>query len=535
MNFLRQTPYVCNTCRHGLSLRRSGVQYGLHRYSTATSRRPMRLAVIGSGPAGYYTAYRIMKKMPEAYVDMYESLPVPYGLVRFGVAPDHPEVKKSSETLDDVAKWPNFNFVGNVSIGDAPGLLPLKTIAENYDGMLFAYGASRDKKLGVPGEDLNGVISARSFVGWYNGLPEYEHLNPDLQSGDTAVIIGQGNVALDVARVLLAPLSLLRETDISEQAMEALSKSRVTDVKVIGRRGPLQAPYTIKELRELLHMPGVGFVPPPEGWDDLIRINRKQLPRQLKRISELLEKGSKTPMDQAQKAWQLGYLRSPTEFLSTDGKNLSAVGFDRTEYVAEPESVLPKDEGPTLSGPPAAMNAIRDLRVRNTGAKAKVDATLAFRSVGYKSEPLAGFDHLGIPFDQKLGIIPNDMHGRIISPDQGPLAGLTAGHVPGMYCAGWVKRGPTGVIASTMDDAFHSGDIIMQDWVDNVKFNNSGDTEAKGGWEVVKKEVEKRGIQSLSWADWEKIDAEERRRGKEKGKAREKVRGVEEMLKIVNS
>lgn len=422
-----------------------------------------------------------------------------------------------------------------MSIGDAPGLLPLKTIAENYDGMLFAYGASRDKKLGVPGEDLNGVISARSFVGWYNGLPEYEHLNPDLQSGDTAVIIGQGNVALDVARVLLAPLSLLRETDISEQAIEALSKSRVTDVKVIGRRGPLQAPYTIKELRELLHMPGVGFVPPPEGWDDLIRINRKQLPRQLKRISELLEKGSKTPMDQAQKAWQLGYLRSPAEFLSTDGKNLSAVGFDRTEYVAEPESVLPKDEGPTLSGPPAAMNAIRDLRVRNTGAKAKVDATLAFRSVGYKSEPLAGFDHLGIPFDQKLGIIPNDMHGRIISPDQGPLAGLTAGHVPGMYCAGWVKRGPTGVIASTMDDAFHSGDIIMQDWVDNVKFNNSGDSEAKGGWEVVKKEVEKRGIQSLSWADWEKIDAEERRRGKEKGKAREKVRGVEEMLKIVNS
>lgn len=433
-----------------------------------------------------------------------------------------------------MAKWSNFNFIGNVPIGDAPGHLPLKTIAENYDGLLFAYGASRDKKLGIPGEDLHGVVSARAFVGWYNGLPEYEHLNPDLQSGDTAVIIGQGNVALDVARILLAPLDVLRQTDISEQAIEALSKSRVTDVKVVGRRGPLQAPYTIKELRELLHMPGVGFAAPPEGWEDLIRVNRKMLPRQLKRISELLEKGSKTPMEQAQKAWQLGFLRSPVEFLSADGKNLSAVGFERTEYVAEPESVIPKDDGPALSGPPAAMNAIRNLKVRSTGTKAKVDASLAFRSVGYQSEPLAGFEEVGIPFDQKLGIIPNDMHGRVIAPSSGPLAGLSAAHVPGMYCAGWVKRGPTGVIASTMDDAFHSGDIIMKDWEDKVRFNINGDSDTKGGWEVVKKEVEKRGIRSVSWADWEKIDAVERERGKEKGKVREKVRGVSEMLKILD-
>lgn len=339
---------------------------------------------------------------------------------------------------------------------------------------------------------------------------------------------------MDVARVLLAPLDVLRQTDISEQAIEALSKSRVTDVKVIGRRGPLQAPYTIKELRELLHMPGVGFAAPPEGWEDLIRVNRKQLPRQLKRISELLEKGSKTPMEQAQKAWQLGYLRSPVEFLSSDGKNLNAVGFERTEYVAEPESVIPNDDGPALSGPPAAMNALRDLRVRSTGSKAKVDASLAFRSVGYQSEPLAGFDDLGIPFDQKLGIIPNDMHGRVTAPDRGPIAGLSAAHVPGMYCAGWVKRGPTGVIASTMDDAFHSADIIMKDWEDNVRFNELGDGEIRGGLEAVKREVEQRGIRSVSWADWEKIDAVERRRGQEKGKVREKVRGVTEMLKILD-
>lgn len=434
-----------------------------------------------------------------------------------------------------MAKWPNFNFIGNVSIGDAPGLLPLSSIAPHYDGMLFAYGASRDKKLGIPGEDLKGVVSARAFVGWYNGLPEYEHLDPDLQAGDTAVVIGQGNVALDVARVLLAPLSELRQTDISERAIEALSKSRVTDVKVVGRRGPLQAPYTIKELRELLHLPGVGFVPPPEGWDELIRINRKQLPRQLKRIAELLEKGSKTPVEQAAKAWQLGYMRSPAEFLSQDGQNLSGVGFEKTEYEMEPASALPSGEStPPLQGPPAALNAIRGLKVKGTGQKGLVRASLAFRSVGYQSEPLPGFEQLGVPFDKKLGIIPNDMYGRVLSSDLGPAPGLTAGHVPGMYCAGWVKRGPTGVIASTMDDAFNTGDIIMKDWEANAKFNE-GTGEVKGGWEEVRKEVQRRGIRSVSWQDWEKIDAEEKRRGKERGKVREKIRGLEEMMRVLDS
>lgn len=411
----------------------------------------------------------------------------------------------------------------------------MKTIAEQYDAVLFAYGASKDKTLGVPGEDLKGVVSARSFVGWYNGLPEYEHLNPDLQAGHTALVIGQGNVALDVARVLLAPLEALRQTDISEQAIEALSKSRVTDVKVIGRRGPLQAPYTIKELRELLHMPGVGFIPPPEGWEDLIRVDPKKLPRQLKRIAELLEKGSKTSASQAQKLWQLGFMRSPLEFLSSDGQNLTAVGFEKTEYVAEPDSVLPVEETPTLQGPPAALNALRALKVRGTGQKGLVRASLAFRSVGYQSEALAGFNELGMPFDTTMGIIPNDMYGRVLSADRGPVPGLTASHVPGMYCAGWVKRGPTGVIASTMDDAFNSADVIVKDWKDNAKFNELGNGEARGGWKAVKREVEKRGIRSVSWADWEKIDAEEKRRGSEKGKPREKMRSVKEMLAFLDS
>jgi len=370
-------------------------------------------------------------------------------------------------------------------------------------------------------------VSARSFVGWYNGLPEYADLNPDLQAGDTAVVIGQGNVALDVTRILLAPLEELRKTDVAEHAVEALSKSKVTDVKVIGRRGPLQAPYTIKELRELMHLPGVGFKPPPESWEELIQIERKRLPRQLRRIAELLEKGSKTPLDTSTKAWQLGYLRSPAAFLSSKNESLEAVGFEQTEYRALASSILTGE-------PESDLNALRGLSVQPTGRKSSIRASLAFRSVGYQSEPLDGLKDIGVPFDRKLGIIPNDRWGRVISPAQGPTGPLSAGHVPGMYCAGWVKRGPTGVIASTMDDAFTTADIIARDWEESVKFI-PGDVGEKVGWEAVKKMVEERGIRAVSWRDWERIDAEEQRRGREKGKVREKFTSVDAMLKVLAS
>lgn len=401
--------------------------------------------------------------------------------------------------------------------------MPLTSIAPYYDAMLFAYGASKDRRLGIDGEDLAGVTSARAFVGWYNGLPEYADMKPDLQKGDTAVIVGQGNVALDVARFLLTPVDILRKTDVSEHALQALNDSRIQYVKIIGRRGPLQAPYTIKELRELMTLPGVGFAPPPESWDDLVQIERKKLPRQLRRIAELLEKGSKTPMNQAQKAWQLGYLRSPSEFLSSDGKHLEAVGFERTEYTSPIASVMTGE-------PQADLNAIRALKVKGTGRKTLLRANLAFRSVGYQSEPLPGFEDIGIPFDENLGIIPNDMYGRILAPNRGPGGSLTAGHVPGMYCSGWVKRGPTGVIASTMDDAFNTADIIAKDWEGNVRFNEP----EVGGFEAVRKEMDQRGVRVVSWPDWEKIDAEERRRGKENGKEREKFRSVDEMMRVLD-
>lgn len=179
----------------------------------------------------------MLNKVQDAVVDMYEQLPVPYGLVRFGVAPDHPEVKNCQDTFEEVALSPRFNYVGNVCVGRDVELSQMKP---HYDAMLFSYGASEDKKLGIPGEDLSGVYSAREFVGWYNGLPQFQGLKPQLQKGEQAVVIGQGNVAMDVARILLSPVDALRTTDITEEALQTLSENRVRSVRVVGRRGPVQ-------------------------------------------------------------------------------------------------------------------------------------------------------------------------------------------------------------------------------------------------------------------------------------------------------
>jgi adrenodoxin-NADP+ reductase len=189
-----------------------------------------------------------MSKVQDAVVDMYEQLPVPYGLVRFGVAPDHPEVKNCEDKFEEVAQSPRFNYIGNIRVGYDVDLVKMKP---HYDAILFSYGASEDKKLGIPGEDLAGVFSAREFVGWYNGLPQFQGLAPDLEAGDQAVVIGQGNVALDVARILLTPVVKLRTTDITDQAIQALERSKIRSVKVVGRRGPLQVPNSSK-LRPML-------------------------------------------------------------------------------------------------------------------------------------------------------------------------------------------------------------------------------------------------------------------------------------------
>ncbi len=278
-----------------------------------------------------------------------------------------------------------------------------------------------------------------------------------------------------------------------------------------------QAAFTIKEVRELLKIPSVTFEPIQA---DLLPPNPTQLPRAPKRLVQLLVKGSPTTRWEATKFWSLDFLRSPISFNSSPRNpgTLNSITFEKTTFQARDHF----DSSAKVSG---------------TGKQITVEADLAFRSIGYQSTPLPGMSELGIPFDDKLGIIPNDLQGRILSPSRGP-GDLTAGHVPGMYCAGWVKRGPTGVIASTMDDAFATAQAIVRDWEGKALFLSNGagagNGEAKTGWDGLKMLAEEKGLRRVSWEDWRKIDAVERDRGKMKGKEREKFASVQEMLKVLD-
>ncbi|KAK8172696.1 NADPH:adrenodoxin oxidoreductase mitochondrial precursor [Phyllosticta citrichinensis] len=515
MSLARRTPFVCRSCTLELRARIAPKQSLLsaRSYATAPNARgdkPFRLAVIGSGPAGFYSAYRVMNKIPDAVVDMYEQLPVPFGLVRFGVAPDHPEVKKCQEKFEEVAASPRFNFVGNVNIGHD---VPLKQLVPHYDAVLFSYGASYDKKLGVPGEDLEGVYSARAFVGWYNGLPEFADLDPKLDAGEEAVIIGQGNVSLDVARILLCDLGELRKTDIAEHAASALSKSRVKSVKIVGRRGPWQAAFSNKEARELFNLPGAHFAPLDESFFPG-EADAKALSRPQQRLLKMFKSPAKTPAEVAAKNWTFKFLLSPTSFnlSSTDPSSLSSVTFTKNAF-----------------DPPTPVFA-KDASVVATPESEVLPASVAFRSVGYKSAKLPEMSDIGVPFNDRRGVIPNDGRGRVVDPASGP-GELTAMHLPGLYCAGWVKNGPTGVIATTMDDAFATADTIVQDWAQQAKFID-GDA---GGWDALRHETKRRGLRTVSWEDWKKIDETERAKGKELGKERAKFVNKEDMLKVLDA
>ncbi|KAH9887823.1 nucleotide-binding domain-containing protein [Xylariomycetidae sp. FL2044] len=512
--------WLCRTCQRKALSRRT--PFSIHSpfksssYSTAARRhdRPFRMAVVGSGPAGFYTAYRVMSKIDRAKVDMFEALPVPFGLVRFGVAPDHPEVKNCQDKFEEVASSPDFTFVGNVAVGNAGGhfdacTVPLASVLRHYDAVVFAYGASRDRTLGVPGESgLKGIYSAREFVGWYNGLPEYADLAPDLTRGAEAVVVGQGNVALDVARILLENVDVLRKSDITEAAIETLSKSRIKHVHVVGRRGPMQAAFTIKEVRELMKLQRVAFEPVDMS---LMPDEISKLPRARRRLMEVIVKGSTTRADDdaATASWSLDFCLSPTRFLGGPDGHVQRTQFERT----------------TLSSPFDPSSG-----VSSDGTQVvDLPSSIAFRSIGYKSVALPGFPEAGISFDDRKGVIRNDGMGRALRLPQGG-EGEQPGVLPGVYCAGWVKRGPTGVIASTMEDAFSTADAIAADWNSAAPFLTG---ESHSGWEGLRAGIDHSRCKVIHWEEWKKIDEAERQRGLQAGKEREKFTSTQDMLSVV--
>uniref|UniRef100_A0A2I3GDR2 NADPH:adrenodoxin oxidoreductase, mitochondrial n=1 Tax=Nomascus leucogenys TaxID=61853 RepID=A0A2I3GDR2_NOMLE len=432
-----------------------------HHFST--KEKTPQICVVGSGPAGFYTAQHLLKQHPQAHVDIYEKQPVPFGLVRFGVAPDHPEVKNVINTFTQTAHSGRCAFWGNVEVGRD---VTVPELREAYHAVVLSYGAEDHRALEIPGEELPGVCSARAFVGWYNGLPENQELEPDL-SCDTAVILGQGNVALDVARILLTPPEHLERTDITKAALGVLRQSRVKTVWLVGRRGPLQVAFTIK------------------------------VPRPRKRLTELLlrtateKPGPEEAARQASasRAWGLRFFRSPQQVLpSPDGRRAAGVrlAVTRLEGVHEATRAVP------------------------TGDMEDLPCGLVLSSIGYKSRPVDP----SVPFDSKLGVIPN-VEGRVLD-------------VPGLYCSGWVKRGPTGVIATTMTDSFLTGQMLLQDL--KAGLLPSG---PRPGYAAIQALLSSRGVRPVSFSDWEKLDAEEVARGQGTGKPREKLVDPQEMLRLL--
>jgi len=343
-----------------------------------TDETAIRIAVVGSGPAGFYAAGHLLKdSSSNVEVDMIERLPTPWGLVRSGVAPDHPKIKSVSRVYEKTAAHPRFRFFGNLHLGDH---VSREDLLGHYHAIVYATGSSVDRPLGIPGEELPGSHAATEFVGWYNGHPDHTDLEVDLLSAERAVVIGNGNVALDVARMLMLTASELAPTDTADHALEVLARSNVREVIIAGRRGPAQAAFTNPELRELGEL---------SDADVLVDYSRRRPAGRRRQL-------------------RLRFLLSPVELIAGEQGRVGAIAMVHNDLVPGPDGTLraqPTDEHETIA------------------------AGLVFRAIGYRGVPLPG-----VPFDERRGVIPNEA-GRVTDPDSGAV-------LPGEYVVGWIKRGP---------------------------------------------------------------------------------------------
>jgi len=495
--------------------------------SAAASIR--RVGIVGAGPSGFYVAKYLLKELgPSATVEMIDCLPTPFGLVRTGVAPDHPEVKSVQKDFEKVAEDPRFRFYGNVRVGQDVGMAELRGF---YDVVVLAYGASEDRTLGIPGENtLEGVVSARTFVNWYNGHPEYaqdEKLTTMLsdilsQPGVQAAVLGQGNVALDCARVLAKQPADLASSDICEHALEVLRQSQLTTMSVVGRRGHGQAAFTIKEVRELSRIPGATLVVHPEevarGLTPFTVAELAQS-RPRKRLADLV---ASLPAPSAAAAAAAGGGAGRTVVL---------------RFLLLPKALLPDPARPHRVGAIVLERARlqqeggeggRVVAV-GTGEMIELPCNLVLRSIGYKSQPLEG-----VPFDRKKAVVPN-RQGRVLV-EAAPAAGALAAAVgvgevlPGMYCTGWVKRGPTGIINTNIYDARETVASIVED-AGRGKLDPPS-SRLSSFLEVLAKVGRKKVEEVVTWEGYQKIDAYECEMGATRGKPREKIIDAQELVRI---
>jgi ferredoxin--NADP+ reductase len=467
-----------------------------------TDASPIRIAVIGSGPAGFYAAGHLLKAGGERVaVDMIERLPTPWGLVRSGVAPDHPKIKSVTRIYEKTAAHPAFRFFGNVNFGEH---VSRSELLEHYHAIVYATGSPSDRPLGIPGEDLAGSHAATEFVGWYNGHPDHTDLEVDLLKAERAVVIGNGNVALDVARMLVLAPAELAPTDTADHALEVLAHSRVKEVVVVGRRGPAQAAFTNPELLELGELADADVIVDPDELERALAVADPQAEANAtaRRNVEILRSYAARPATGQPKRIVLRFLLSPSALLAGEGGHLGAVELIRNELVA---------------------GADGSLRAQATEERETITAGLLFRAIGYRGIALPE-----VPFDERAAVIPNHA-GSVTDPGTGET-------LPGEYVVGWIKRGPSGVIGTNKKDAQETVDAMLAD------LGLSGDGAAEAGAEghtprdpdpaAVEALLRSRQPQLVSYAGWEAIDRHERALGEPAGRPRVKLTRIEELLSV---
>jgi ferredoxin--NADP+ reductase len=429
----------------------------------------LRVAVVGSGPAGFYAAGALLAADVPVEVDMLERLPTPWGLVRLGVAPDHPKIKSVSRAFEKIALQPGFRFLGNVEVGRD---VRNEELLEHYDAVVYAVGAQSDRRMGIPGEDLPGSWAATEFVAWYNGHPDFQDRRFDL-SGERAIVIGNGNVAVDVARMLALTPDELAPTDTTDAAIDALTGAGIREIVMVGRRGPAQAAFTTPELIELGELAGADVVVDPaelEGAEPADTNSERNL-------AVLHEYAAREPAGKP-KRLVLRFLLSPVAIL----------GDGRVEAIELVRNRLEPDAGGALRAVP-------------TGETETLECGIVFRSVGYRGVALPG-----VPFDEERGTIAND-RGRV---------------APGVYAAGWIKRGPSGVIGTNKKDATETVELLLEDLRDGPRKDRPADE--------IERLLAGRGVRLVLYPGWTSIDEHERARGEPLGRPRVKLCTWDELL-----
>ncbi len=456
-----------------------------------SSRNPLRVAIIGSGPSGFYAAEHVLSQDDlHVQVDMFDRLPTPFGLVRAGVAPDHPKIKSVTRVYDKIAANPDFRFRGNVEFGAD---IEHEDLLEYFHAVIYCVGARSDRRLGIPREYLPGSHGASDFVGWYNASPDQRNLTFDF-SGERVVVVGNGNVAMDVARVLMLPPDELAATDIGGHALRALSANQVREVTILGRRGPAQAAFTYRELRELAERDDIDVIVDPADMQldpHSLHDTEQQPDRGRDQVLELLRELSERGDRGHDRRIVFRFLVSPVEI----------VGKDRVEGIEVVRNELYRGNN-------------GELRARATDDHEVIPADIVFRAIGYQGVSLPG-----VPFDPITATIPND-RGRVIDP-------LTGQSRVGEYAAGWIKRGPNGIIGTNKPDAQESVEML----VDDVRAQRLRRDVLPA--KVFERFLAERQGEVVSFADWKYLDEREVEKGGELGRPRLKFARVENMMRAL--